>query len=70
MPGYQEIIVLIITGIAFTIAGVKIYQKFTRPLDGCSGCASDCSGCELKDLKNEILENKKKKEASALRPEK
>lgn len=66
MEAYQEIIVLIIIGIAFAVAGYRIYRKFTAPLSGCEGCASDCSGCQLQDLKKEIEENKKKKEASAI----
>lgn len=63
MVNYQELIVLLITGIAFAVAGIKIYRKFTDPLKGCSGCASDCAGCQLQDLKKEIEENKKKKES-------
>ncbi|PKP45844.1 MAG: hypothetical protein CVT94_16640 [Bacteroidetes bacterium HGW-Bacteroidetes-11] len=64
MAEYQELVVLVITGIAFAVAGVKIYRKFTDPLKGCSGCASDCSGCQLQDLKKEIEENKKKKDSA------
>jgi hypothetical protein len=64
MAEYQELVVLAITGIAFAVAGVKIYRKFTDPLKGCSGCASDCSGCQLQDLKKEIEDNKKKKESA------
>lgn len=63
MEQYQEIIVLIIVGIAASIAGYKLYRKFTNPLGGCSGCASDCSGCQLQDLKKEIEEKKRLKEA-------
>ena len=62
MVNYQELIVLLITGIAFAVAGFKIYRKFTDPLKGCSGCASDCSGCQLQDLKKEIEEKRKEKE--------
>jgi len=62
MVNYQELIVLLITGIAFAVAGFKIYRKYTDPLKGCSGCASDCSGCQLQDLKKEIEEKKKEKE--------
>lgn len=63
MENYQEIIVLLITGAAFALAGYKLYRKFTDPLKGCNGCASDCSGCQLQDLKKEIEENRRKKEA-------
>lgn len=62
MEQYQEIIALIIVGIAASIGGYKLYRKFTNPLSGCSGCASDCSGCQLQDLKREIEENKRRKE--------
>lgn len=61
MENYQEILVLIIVGVAFSIAGVKIYRHLTNPLKGCDGCDSDCSGCRLQDLKKEIEANKKKK---------
>ncbi len=63
MDQSQEIIVLFIVGIAASIAGYKLYRKFTNPLSGCSGCASDCSGCQLQDLKWEIEEKKRLKEA-------
>ena len=65
MAGFQEIIVIVIIAVAFIYAGIKIYRTFTNPLQGCSGCESDCSGCQLLDLKKEIEENKRKKEADA-----
>lgn len=65
MAEYQNIIVIAIIAVAFIYAGIKIYRTFTHPLQGCSGCESDCSGCDLQDLKKEIEENKRKKEASA-----
>lgn len=65
MAEYQNIIVIAIIALAFIYAGIKIYRAFANPLQGCSGCESDCSGCELVDLKNEIEENKRKKEADA-----
>lgn len=61
MNDYQEIIVLVIVGVAVAIASFKLYKQFANPLKGCSGCASDCSGCQLHDLKKEIEMNKKKK---------
>ncbi|MFH1121034.1 MAG: FeoB-associated Cys-rich membrane protein [Bacteroidota bacterium] len=61
MNNFQEIIVLIIVTAAFSIAGYKLYRHFTNPLKGCSGCTSDCSGCQLLDLKKEIEEMHKKK---------
>ncbi|PKP00630.1 MAG: FeoB-associated Cys-rich membrane protein [Bacteroidetes bacterium HGW-Bacteroidetes-9] len=63
MNNFQEIIVLIIVAVAFSVAGYKLYKHFTNPLGGCSGCESDCSGCELQDLKKEIEENKRRKNA-------
>lgn len=60
MENFQEIIVLIIVGVAFSIAGYKIYSHLANPLKGCDNCSSDCSGCQLQDLKKEIEENKKK----------
>lgn len=68
MVGYQEIIVIVIIAAAFIYAGIKIYRSFTNPLKGCTGCESDCSGCELVDLKKEIEENKRKKEKTAYLP--
>ncbi len=61
MNNLQEIIVLAIVLVAFGIAGYKIYRHLVNPLKGCSGCASDCSGCQLQDLKKEIQENKNRK---------
>jgi len=61
MNDYQEIVVLVIVGVAVAIAAYKLYKQFTNPLKGCSGCDSDCSGCQLQDLKKEIELNKKKK---------
>lgn len=62
MENYQELIVLLITGSAFALAGYKLYRKFTNPFKGCDSCASDCSGCQLQELKKEIEENRRKKE--------
>lgn len=62
MENHQELIVLLITGAAFALTGYKLYRKFTYPLKGCNSCASDCSGCQLQDLKKEIEENRRKKE--------
>lgn len=65
MAEYQNIIVIAIIAVAFIYAGIKIYRTFTNPLRGCSGCESECSGCQLQDLKKEFEENKRKKEATA-----
>lgn len=65
MAEYQNIIVIVIIALALIYAGFKIYRAFTDPLKGCSGCESECLGCELMDLKKEIEENKRKKDAAA-----
>ncbi len=65
MMNTQEIIATLIVIAAASVAAVKLYRKFTNPLKGCSGCSSDCSGCELLDLKKEIEENKRRKELSS-----
>jgi hypothetical protein len=57
----QELIVLAIVLIAVVIAGYKVYKHLASPLKGCSGCASDCSGCQLQDLKKEIEANQNRK---------
>ncbi|MDY0103971.1 MAG: FeoB-associated Cys-rich membrane protein [Lentimicrobium sp.] len=59
MAEYQEIIVIVIIALAIAFAGFKIYRSLTDPLKGCTGCESDCSGCQLQDLKKQIEENKK-----------
>jgi len=61
MGNYQEILVLIIVGLAISVAGYKIFRHLTNPLKGCDGCGSECSGCQLQDLKKEIEENKNRK---------
>lgn len=61
MPNFQELLVLAIVLVALGVAGYKIYRQLSNPLKGCSGCASDCSGCQLQDLKKEIEENKNRK---------
>ena len=61
MKSYQEIFVLIIIGIAAAIAVYKVIKHLTAPLQGCNSCASDCSGCQIQDLKKEMEENKKRK---------
>jgi hypothetical protein len=61
MGNYLDIIALIIITVAFSVAGYKLFRQFRKPVQGCNGCASDCSGCQLQDLKTEIEENKKRK---------
>ncbi len=61
MIDIQEIIVFAIILLAVIIAGYKIYTHMASPSKGCSGCSSDCSGCQLQDLKKEIEANQKLK---------
>lgn len=53
MVDIQQVIVFIIIGIAVCIAGYKVYKTFFLKKSGCDGCASDCSGCAVMDLKKE-----------------
>lgn len=57
----QEIIVFIIVGAAIIIAGYRILRSVTGKKSGCEGCASDCSGCSVMDLKKKIDEAKQAK---------
>jgi hypothetical protein len=61
MYNYQDIIALIIITAAFIVAGYKLFRQFRKPVGDCTGCASECSGCQLQDLKSKIEENKKRK---------
>jgi hypothetical protein len=54
MENIQEIIVFAIIGIAVVIAGYRIIQSLTGKKSGCEGCASDCSGCSLMELKKNV----------------
>lgn len=54
MENIQEIIVFAIVIIAVIIAGYRIFQSLIGKKSGCEGCASDCSGCSLMDLKKNI----------------
>lgn len=57
----QEIIVFIIVSAAIIIAGYRILRSVTGKKSGCEGCASDCSGCSVMDLKKKIDEAKQAK---------
>lgn len=51
----QEILTYIIIFISIFVAFYRIYQVFLKPKhDGCNGCSSNCKGCSLNNLKNEI----------------
>ena len=63
MENLQEIVALLIVAIAFSVGAFKLYKKYREPLKGCNGCASDCSGCQLQDLKKDIEKNLKQKNA-------
>jgi hypothetical protein len=57
----QEIIAIVIIILAFIFAGYKIVRMLRNPTKSCESCVSDCSGCQLSDLKKEIEEKKLKK---------
>lgn len=54
----QEILVIIIVVAAVFFAGFKIYKRFRVSENPCEGCITDCTGCNLPDLKKEIEEKK------------
>jgi hypothetical protein len=62
MINIQEIIVFIIVGAAIILAGYRIFRSVTGKKSGCEGCASDCSGCSVMELKKKIDEAKQAKE--------
>jgi hypothetical protein len=61
MGNYHDIIALTIISLAFSIAGYKLIRQFRKTVESCNGCASDCSGCKLQDLKTEFEKNKKRR---------
>lgn len=61
MINIEEILVFSIVALAFLIAGRKLYMTLKGKKSGCEGCASDCSGCSLVDLKKNIEEAKSRK---------
>lgn len=54
MESIQDLIVYAIIAIAVIIAGVRVYQSLAGKKSGCDGCASDCSGCSIADLKDKV----------------
>lgn len=50
----QEIIAVAIIVLAFAFAGYKLYRGMQNPTSGCASCESDCSGCQIADLKEQI----------------
>ncbi|GAB1403702.1 MAG: FeoB-associated Cys-rich membrane protein [Lentimicrobiaceae bacterium] len=65
MLNTQEIITIIIIVCAFIFAGYKVVRMFRNPTKSCESCVSDCSGCQLADLKKEIEEKKHAKNAES-----
>lgn len=60
----QEIITyIILIATACYIAFKLFYKKSSRKNSSCGGCESDCSGCELTELKRQIAVAQKKKES-------
>jgi hypothetical protein len=56
---WQTIITGIIVAAALGITVYKLVKYFTNPLKKCGGCAMNCSGCGLEELKKEIELKKK-----------
>lgn len=54
MDSIQDLIVYVIIAIAVIVAGVRMYQGIAGKKSGCDGCASDCSGCSIADLKDKV----------------
>lgn len=59
MENIQEIIVFVVIAVAAIIAGSKIFKSLVGKKSGCDGCASDCSGCSIAELKDNIEAAKK-----------
>lgn len=57
----QTIIVIIIVLAAALFIIYKVVKKINQPVTGCTGCSSECNGCELPVLKKKIDESKKLK---------
>ncbi|MCX6230884.1 MAG: hypothetical protein NTZ33_05015 [Bacteroidetes bacterium] len=57
----QEIITYIILFATLVIAGYKVYQSFAKQKTACDDCSSSCNSCAVSELKQEIIENQKKK---------
>ncbi len=58
IPYIQEILAFVIVAAAIFYAAYKVTKRFSSKSSGCEGCASDCSGCSIMDLKKQIEENK------------
>ena len=56
---WQIIITGIIVAAALGITVYKLVRYLANPLKKCGGCAMDCSGCGLEELKKEIELKKK-----------
>ncbi len=60
----ENIIVILIVGIAAVFIGRNFYQKFNKKNNsggcGCSSCPTDVSSCELPEAKEQILKDSQK----------
>ena len=55
----QTIITVIIVLAAASSIVYNVVKSINKPVTGCTGCASECSGCAVTDLKKEIASSKK-----------
>jgi hypothetical protein len=46
----QDIITYSIIVLAVGIVIYRIVKSYNKPKDPCSGCGSDCTGCQFKDF--------------------
>jgi len=59
----ENIIVLIIVGVAAGLLGRSYYKKYKKGNQcsgGCSGCSTDTSSCEFPDEREESLRDRRK----------
>ena len=57
----QTLITIIIVLAAFLFTLYKVIKKIKHPVAGCNDCSSDCGGCELQSLKDDIDKAQKQK---------
>ncbi len=61
MMDFQNIVVYLIVGIAFLVAGYSLIKTLSGKKSGCDGCVSDCTGCSVLELKKNIEKAKQEK---------
>lgn len=64
MENIQNLLVYIIIGIAFFVAGYSLVKTLIGKKSGCDGCVSDCSGCSVIELKKNMEKAKSKNETA------